>query len=87
MTWKVEGKGQLKFINHAEQLSDCAAWLAAQSTRLTDQPFADDEYETPEFEVIEEALDIAILFVMSASAMFIPFDVVLEFTLPEQAAN
>ncbi|MCF5142821.1 hypothetical protein GIW41_28115 [Pseudomonas sp. PA-6-1D] len=41
------------------------------------------EYETPEFKIIEEALDIASLFVMSASAMFIPFEDVLEFSLPD----
>ena len=40
------------------------------------------EYATPELEKVEEALDIASLFVMSASAMFIPFDDVLEFSLP-----
>jgi hypothetical protein len=45
------------------------------------------EYETPELGVIEEALDIASLFVMSASAMFIPFDDVLEFTRPDQATT
>jgi hypothetical protein len=43
------------------------------------------EYEMPELQVIEEALDIASLFVMSASAMFIPFDDVLGFTRPDQA--
>ena len=41
------------------------------------------EYATPELEKVEEALDIASLFVMSASAMFIPFDDVLEFSLPD----
>lgn len=45
------------------------------------------EYKTPELEIVEEALDIASLFVMSASAMFIPFDDVLEFSLPENAAR
>jgi len=40
------------------------------------------EYATPELEKVEEALDVASLFVMSASAMFIPFDDVLEFSLP-----
>lgn len=45
------------------------------------------EYETPELEIVEEALDIASLFVMSASAMFIPFDDVLEFLLPDLAAG
>lgn len=40
------------------------------------------EYKTPELKVVEEALDIASLFVMSASAMFMPFDDVLEFSLP-----
>lgn len=38
------------------------------------------EYATPELAKVEEALDIASLFVMSASAMFIPFDDVLEFS-------
>lgn len=37
------------------------------------------EYPTPELKNVEEALDIASLFVMSASALFIPFDDVLEF--------
>ncbi|MBI6707074.1 hypothetical protein YA0599_02420 [Pseudomonas syringae] len=41
------------------------------------------EYATPELEKVEDALDIASLFVMSASAMFIPFDDVLEFSLPD----
>lgn len=41
------------------------------------------EYATPELEKVEEALDIASLFVMSAAAMFIPFDDVLEFSLPD----
>jgi len=41
------------------------------------------EYATPELEKVEEALDIASLFVMSASAMLIPFDDVLEFSLPD----
>lgn len=41
------------------------------------------EYGRPELKSVEEALDIASLFVMSASAMFIPFDDVLEFTLPD----
>ncbi|WLH12819.1 hypothetical protein PSH58_00135 [Pseudomonas hefeiensis] len=44
-------------------------------------------YETPELEIVEEALDIASLFVMSASAMFIPFDDVLEFTLPDRPVD
>jgi uncharacterized protein YutE (UPF0331/DUF86 family) len=37
------------------------------------------EYPTPELKNVEDALDIASLFVMSASALFIPFDDVLEF--------
>ena len=41
------------------------------------------EYNTPDLHSVEESLDIAGLFVMSASAMFIPFDDVLEFSLPE----
>lgn len=41
------------------------------------------EYTTPGLKNVEEALDIASLFVMSASAMFIPFDDVLEFSLPD----
>lgn len=45
------------------------------------------EYATPELEKVEEALDIASLFVMSASAMFIPFDDVLEFSLSDQDAT
>jgi hypothetical protein len=45
------------------------------------------EYATPDLKEVEEALDIATLFVMSASAMFIPFDDVLEFSLPETAAT
>lgn len=45
------------------------------------------EYTTPELEKVEEALDIASLFVMSASAMFIPFDDVLEFSLPDLDAT
>ncbi|WP_433861243.1 hypothetical protein [Pseudomonas thivervalensis] len=45
------------------------------------------EYATPDLKEVEEALDIASLFVMSASAMFIPFDDVLEFSLPETAAT
>ena len=44
-------------------------------------------YETPELEIVEEALDIASLFVMSVSAMFIPFDDVLEFTLPDRPVD
>lgn len=44
------------------------------------------EYTTPDLKDVEEALDIASLFVMSASAMFIPFDDVLEFSLPDPAA-
>ncbi|WP_454240154.1 hypothetical protein [Pseudomonas sp. HLS-6 TE3448] len=43
------------------------------------------EYATPELGKVEEALDIASLFVMSASAMFIPFDDVLEFSHPDSA--
>jgi len=39
------------------------------------------EYEAPALPEVEEALDIASLFVLSASAMFIPFDDVLEFSL------
>jgi hypothetical protein len=42
------------------------------------------EYETPDLKQVEEALDIASLFVMSASAMFIPFDDVLEFSLYDE---
>ncbi|WP_460422980.1 hypothetical protein [Pseudomonas sp. ZL2] len=38
------------------------------------------EYEAPELKAVEEALDIASLFVMSASALFVPFDDVLEFS-------
>ena len=45
------------------------------------------EYATPDLKEVEEALDIASLFVMSASAMFIPFDDVLEFSLPEPVAT
>ena len=45
--------------------------------------FLEHEYATPELKSVEEALDIASLFVMSASAMFIPFDDVLEFSRPE----
>jgi hypothetical protein len=41
-------------------------------------------YEMPELEVVEDALDIASLFVMSATAMFIPFEDVLEFKRPGQ---
>jgi hypothetical protein len=44
------------------------------------------EYSTPELKEVEEALDIASLFVMSASAMFSPFDDVLEFSLPDPAS-
>jgi len=39
------------------------------------------QYETPVLSEVEEVLDIASLFVLSASAMFIPFDDVLEFSL------
>ena len=45
--------------------------------------FLEHEYATPELKNVEEALDIASLFVMSASAMFIPFDDVLDFSRPE----
>lgn len=45
------------------------------------------EYATPEFEKVVEALDIASLFVMSASAMFIPFGDVLDFSLPDHAVG
>jgi len=45
--------------------------------------FLEHEYVTPELKNVEEALDIASLFVMSASAMFIPFDDVLEFSRHE----
>jgi len=46
--------------------------------------FLEHEYATPELKNVEEALDIASLFVMSASAMFVPFDDVLEFSSPER---
>lgn len=39
------------------------------------------EYETPSLSEVEEALDVASLFVLSATGMFIPFDDVLEFSL------
>ncbi|MBN6714050.1 hypothetical protein JSY17_08585 [Pseudomonas capsici] len=42
------------------------------------------EYVTPELEKVEEALDVASLFVMSVSAMFIPFDDVLEFSISDR---
>jgi len=45
------------------------------------------EYVTPEIGSVEEALDIASLFVMSASAMFIPFEDVLEFSHPESGGR
>ncbi|MBX8621078.1 hypothetical protein K4754_03455 [Pseudomonas glycinae] len=45
--------------------------------------FLEHEYATPELKNVEEALDIASLFVMSSSAMFVPFDDVLEFSRPE----
>lgn len=45
------------------------------------------EYIAPEIENVEEALDIASLFVMSASAMFIPFEDVLEFPHPESGGR
>jgi hypothetical protein len=45
------------------------------------------EYATPELGKVEEALDIASLFVMSASAMFIPFEAVLEFSHPDPAVR
>jgi hypothetical protein len=41
------------------------------------------EYKAPDLQSVEESLDVASLFVMSASAMFIPFVDVLEFSLPE----
>ncbi|MBP1139211.1 MULTISPECIES: hypothetical protein [Pseudomonas] len=41
------------------------------------------DYAIPELEKVKETLDIASLFVMSASAAFIPFDDVLEFLLPD----
>lgn len=37
------------------------------------------EYKVPDFEFVEDSLDIASLFVMSASAMFIPFEVYWSF--------
>lgn len=43
------------------------------------------QYTTPDLKEVEEALDIASLFVMSASAMFIPFDDVLEFSRTDLA--
>lgn len=43
------------------------------------------EYKAPTLEFVKESLDIASLFVMSASALFIPFDDVLEFLLPESS--
>lgn len=43
------------------------------------------EYKVPDLEFVEETLDIASLFVMSATAMFIPFDDVLEFSFPESS--
>ncbi|AHG38739.1 hypothetical protein N018_00200 [Pseudomonas syringae CC1557] len=45
------------------------------------------EYDPPELKAVEEALDIASLFVMSVSAMFIPFDDVLEFSLHDFATG
>lgn len=48
--------------------------------------FLEHEYATPELKNVEEALDIASLFVMSASAMFIPFDDVLEFSKPDSVS-
>ena len=39
------------------------------------------EYRKPKLSEVEEALDIATLFVLSSSVMFIPFDDVLEFSL------
>ncbi|MGF6152219.1 hypothetical protein QFZ84_003208 [Pseudomonas fluorescens] len=45
------------------------------------------EYKAPDLQSVEEALDVASLFVMSASAMFIPFDDVLEFSLPESSVR
>ncbi|EIK97681.1 hypothetical protein PMM47T1_04194 [Pseudomonas sp. M47T1] len=44
------------------------------------------EYSTPKLDFVKEALDISSLFVMPASAMFVPFDDVLEFSLPDIAA-
>ncbi|MCY1416439.1 hypothetical protein D9M71_319450 [compost metagenome] len=45
------------------------------------------EYKTPDLEFVKESLDIASVFVMSATAMFIPFDDVLEFSLPESSVR
>lgn len=45
------------------------------------------EYKIPDLEFVKESLDIASLFVMSATAMFIPFGDVLEFSLPESSAR
>ncbi|KAA0975704.1 hypothetical protein [Pseudomonas sp. ANT_H12B] len=39
------------------------------------------EYKTPTMEQVEDALDIASLFVMSSSAMFTPFEDALQFSL------
>lgn len=47
--------------------------------------FLEHEYEIPDIELVEESLDVAALFVMSASAMFIPFDDVLELSLPDSS--
>lgn len=49
--------------------------------------FLEHEYAAPELKSVEEALDIASLFVMSASAMFIPFDDVLEFSRPDSVSS
>jgi len=45
------------------------------------------EYKVPDLEFVEDSLDVASLFVMSASAMFIPFEDVLEFSLPESTGR
>lgn len=45
------------------------------------------EYKAPDLEFVKESLDIASLFVMSATAMFIPFDDVLEFSLPDSSVR
>ena len=41
------------------------------------------EYKAPDLKFVGESLDVASLFVMSASALFIPFDDVLEFFVPD----
>lgn len=43
------------------------------------------EYKAPDLKSVEESLDVASLFVMSASALLIPFEDVLEFLLPESS--